>query len=117
MSQAFYVPPKRAQRPHVDAFEGDAITWPRRYDETDTYQVDISDQLNSGETCSSVSMQDVAGPTISTSSVTSAGVVSVTLTKGHGKATARVTTSASRVLEFPLQWRATDRAAIDAYGY
>ncbi len=108
MSATHYTGPARAQKPYRDTFMGDAITWPRRHGETKTYQVDLSDQLNSAETCSSVSMADVAGPTISASSVTSAGVLSVTVTKGGGTATARVTTSASRILEFPLQWRVTD---------
>ncbi|NJK31516.1 MAG: hypothetical protein HC927_03315 [Deltaproteobacteria bacterium] len=108
MSATHYTGPERAQKPYRDTFQGDAITWPRRYDETKTYKVDLSDQLDSGETCSSVAMADVSGPTISASSVTPAGVISVTVTKGGGTATARVTTSASRILEFPLQWRATD---------
>lgn len=115
MSQSAFAPPTRAGRPHTDVFEGGAITWARRYDETETYGVDISDRLAEGETCTAIAMINVSGPTLGDRSVSPGGTISVTVTKGQGTATARVTTSAGRSLEFPLQWRATDRPGRDAY--
>jgi hypothetical protein len=39
----------------------------------------------------------------------------VTISAGGGSSTAQVTTSASRILEIPMQWRTTDYMQRDRY--
>ena len=99
---------RRPSPPQRDYTRGGAFTWERtRHDETRTYRVDLSDTLESGETCSSVAINDRAGVTVDSSAVTGAGVLSVTVSEGgDGSLIAMVTTSSSRVLPVPMQWRA-----------
>ena len=105
----------RQQSPWRDPHRGNAVTWVRRYDESDTYTVDLTDYLESGETCSSVTIVDIYGPTIANEAVTSGGSLSLDVTSGGGTATARIVTS-TRTIEIPLQWRLADSAS-QADGY
>jgi len=97
---------------------GDAWTWPRhRYDEVDTYRVDLADQLGASETASSVTAVDKVGMTVASITVTAAGLIEVNVTNGgNGSLNARVVTSDSRVISVPFQWRATWPGSRDAYG-
>ena len=95
--------------PYRDPMMSGAYTWLRRQDETDTYSLDIAGLLDSGETCSSIALADTSGPTISSPAVTSAGVLSMTVSSGSGTTTARVTTNTARIIEIPLQWRLTEQ--------
>lgn len=106
---------ERAQAPWRDHRNGNAITWARDNDDTDTYRVDLADWLDASETCSSVTAVNVSGPTISAITVSGAGLLAVTVTAGSGFATARILTSASRRIDVPLQWRATDIRTRDRY--
>lgn len=110
----------RAPRPQRDYTAGGAHTWPRtRYDEVDTYPVDISDleAIKNGATCSSVTAVDREGVTVSSISVTSGGVISVTVSSGLGGSLgARVVLSNSDVVVVPMQWRGPVHARRDPYG-
>jgi hypothetical protein len=94
------------------------MTWERSStNENNSYSIDISGILDSGETCSSVALENTYGVTVGTASVTSAGVVTVPVTAGgDGGTRALVTTSASRVLPVLFAWRANyDSDSYDDY--
>lgn len=116
---AFRRPPRPPQR---DWTAGGAPTWVRhRHDEVRTYRADIGDELDSGETADSVTIRDRVGVTVDSSSVSSAGLVEITVSQGgNGSLTAMVTTSGARELPVPMQWRAaypsTYPPGRDAYG-
>lgn len=84
----------------------------KRYDERNTYTLDFTDALDSGESISSAAYSwdgptSQAGPTLSSPTI----VVDIT---GAGELEVRATTSASRILERKYRWRSTD-TGIDDY--
>ena len=108
---------RRQPRPQRDRHNEDAPTWGRsRHDEVNTYKVDIAEELDDSETASSLSIADRVGMTVDSSSVTSAGLITVTISAGgDGHLRAKVTTSDSRVLVFPMQWRRIYSSQADPY--
>ena len=107
---------RRPNPPQRDYTRGNAPTWERhRHDETETYSAEVS--LDAGETASSVTIRDRVGVTVDSSAVTSAGVVSVTVSAGgDGSLIAMVTTSDGRELPVRMQWRAAWAAGrVDRY--
>jgi len=96
----------------------DSDGWMTRYkreDDIDTDTFDFTDELHaSGETISSVQWIDVSGPTLGTATAATGDgganlAVTSTVTK-TGEAVLEVTTSGSRVLEFPIRWESSDQA-------
>lgn len=114
MASVPYLP--RRPRPTRDPQEGGAVTWERSTDDNEAYALDVSEQLPSGDTFASVTAVEVSGVTISAITVTAAGQLSVTVTGGHGSASARLVTAAGRIFYVPLQWRSPFADAGDVYG-
>ena len=71
-------------------------TWKKHVDSVETYQLDMTDALDSGETISSATWEG-DGVTIDSSSLATP-VASVTVSGTDGEATATLVTSASRTL-------------------
>jgi hypothetical protein len=95
------------------------MTWIRyRHNEKDTYPLDMSGRLEGGETADSIEILDRYGVTVDSSSVNSAGVISITISEGiEGTLKAKVTTSGGRELIERFQWRSGDRNTRDTYRY
>lgn len=90
------------------------LTTSKRRAEVRSYQINLEEWLASGETLSSVTQQNVSGPSV-TSCTVSGTTLSVTMTL-TGSMVARIVTSASRTIEVPLRWVPADGpGVVDAY--
>jgi len=89
------------------------LTRQKLEDEVLTEIVDFTDQLDSGETVSTAAWDDVSGPTITGTTVTTPQVA-FTVTKS-GDATLVITTSAARTLRRELRWLARDVTDLSDY--
>lgn len=88
------------------------LTRAKREDEKFAETWDIEDQLASGETISSVAWEYSGITGSSETNTTTTFGVTVT---GTGTATAKITTSASRILEYKFRWAGIDEEP-DDYG-
>jgi hypothetical protein len=85
---------RRSQRAQRDPNRDNALTWARhRFDDVDTYPVILADLLEAGETFFSVTSKDRVGVTVSLLTITAAGLLEVTVTKGSGSLLAQLLTT------------------------
>jgi len=106
----------RRPRPTFPRRNGGGAEWERQTNDSETYPLDVSEQLPSGDTFASVTAVEKSGVTVSAITVSGAGELSVTVTGGHGTCQARLVTTAGRGFYVPLAWRSPFADAGDAYG-
>lgn len=101
-----YLPDRRGE----GAYEYDGtLTFPKRYDDSRAYTIDLSELLD-GDTISTATWS-ADGVTIDASSNTTT-TISVRVS-GAGEAECLVVTAGSETFDLRLKWRATDARADD----
>lgn len=104
--------PERRREWYFDSMRNRWVTV-KEWDDDRSYVIDLAGVLDSSETLSSVTAEDVSGVTVNSISV-SGTELTVDVTRA-GLLTAEITTSASDVIRVPLEFRSTDRQVRDRY--
>ncbi len=102
--------PRRPKPYRTDGF----WIWTRRPDEVETYNLDLTELVLSGDAISEVEEKESYGVTIDSVAQTS-NILSVKVSNGTGWATIKVTMTGGSIFEIPLKWHAPEGVVRDAW--